>query len=298
VERNRYLIVTADDFGIGPETSRGILDLAATGHVTSTVLLVNSPYSSLAVQAWRQAGCPPELGWHPCLTLDRPLLPARQVPSLVAADGRFHTLGALACRLVLRRIRFAELVAELTAQYRRFIELVGHAPAVLNTHHHVQVFPLIGAALRHVLSEAGGEPYVRRIQESWRTLARVPGARAKRTFLTALGTLQVRSLARQGLRSNEWLAGITDPSCVHDPQFFARWLASVPGRVVELTCHPGYKDETLIGRDCDRDDAQQERRVRELQLLRLPAFLDACYQAGFQLVSPSALLDQRARRAA
>jgi predicted glycoside hydrolase/deacetylase ChbG (UPF0249 family) len=298
VEGNRYLIVTADDFGIGPETSRGILDLAEAGRVTNTVLLVNSPYSVGAVQAWRQAGSPLELGWHPCLTLDSPLLPIDQIPSLVAPDGRFHRLGALACRLVLRQIRLEEIVWELTAQYRRFVDLVGHPPAVINTHHHVQVFPMIGAALRRVLREAGDAPYLRRIQESWRTLRRVSGARTKRLFLTALGRIEGRRQAQVGLPGNEWLAGITDPVYVHNPEFYRQWLASVPGRVVELTCHPGYIDETLIGRDCTREDGQQERRVRELELLRQPAFLESCRQAGFRLVSPTELLGQQAGKAA
>src|SRR5437588_127944 len=44
----RCLVVVADDFGIGPATSRGILDLAAKGLVTGTVLLVNSPYAEEA----------------------------------------------------------------------------------------------------------------------------------------------------------------------------------------------------------------------------------------------------------
>src|SRR5947208_10841292 len=88
----RYLLVTADDFGIGPETSRGILELAARGVVTSTVLLVNSPHALDAVAAWRKAGCPLELGWHPCLTIDAPILPPDQVPTLVGPDGRFPRL--------------------------------------------------------------------------------------------------------------------------------------------------------------------------------------------------------------
>ena len=71
----RFLVVTADDFGIGPATTHGILELALQGRVTATVLLVNSPHAEAAVRAWRQAGCVPELGWHPCLTLDRPVRP-------------------------------------------------------------------------------------------------------------------------------------------------------------------------------------------------------------------------------
>ena len=77
----RSLVIMADDFGIGPETSRGILDLAVEGRVTATVLLVNSPHAESAVAAWDRAGRPVELGWHPCLTLDTPILPPTAVRS-------------------------------------------------------------------------------------------------------------------------------------------------------------------------------------------------------------------------
>src|SRR6516225_2972083 len=103
----RFLIVTADDFGIGPATSRGILDLAVAGVVTSTVLLVNSPFAAEGVVAWRAAGCPLELGWHPCLTTDAPVLPPERVPTLVGPDGRFRPLGQLLKRLMLGRVRAA-----------------------------------------------------------------------------------------------------------------------------------------------------------------------------------------------
>jgi predicted glycoside hydrolase/deacetylase ChbG (UPF0249 family) len=296
VEGTRYLIVTADDYGIGPETSRGILDLAAAGRITNAVLLVNSPYAASAVHAWRQAGRPMELGWHPCLTLDRPVLSPGQIPSLVTPEGRFAALGILARRSLLRQLRPAELVAELAAQYQRFVELVGHAPAVVNSHHHVQVFPLIGAALRQVLCRARVMPYVRRIQESSRTLIRVPGARGKRIFLTILGRLESWRQARLGLPGNDWLTGVTDPPYVHDPEFLLRWMRSVPGRVVELTCHPGHHDETLMGRDCSPDDGQQERRVQEYQLLQHQAFLDTCREEGFRLVSPTEFAQAPASR--
>jgi hypothetical protein len=67
---------------------------------------------------------------------------------------------------------------------------------------------------------------------------------------------------------------------------------------VELTCHPGYLDSTLIGRDCTATDGLLLRRVRELHLLRHPGFRDACRRAGFTLVPASALPrpPQRGRR--
>ncbi len=54
--------------------------------------------------------------------------------------------------------------------------------------------------------------------------------------------------------------------------------------------HPGYLDETLVGRDCDREDGHLQRRVDELQLLQQPAFKEACRQARFQLVTAAQVL--------
>jgi predicted glycoside hydrolase/deacetylase ChbG (UPF0249 family) len=286
VGSSRYLLVIADDYGIGPETSRGILDLARRGAVTASVLLVTSPHAEADVAAWRRAGSRPELGWHPCLTLDRPLLPPGRVPSLVGPDGQFRPLGQFLGRLLRRLVRPEEIEAELRAQLRRYHDLVGAAPGVVNAHHHVQVFPPVGAILESLLAAQRPLPYFRRIREPWRLLATVPGARGKRAFLSLVGRRSARRLARGGFPGADWHIGITDPPCVTDPDFFGRWLRRTPGRVVELCCHPGFLDPTLIGRDCTAADEQLPRRPREWELLRQPGFLEACRRAGFGLAAP------------
>lgn len=279
----RQLVVTADDFGVGPDTSRGILDLAARRAVTSTVLLVNSPFAAEAVGLWRRAGGCVELGWHPCLTLDAPVLPPGQVPTLVGEDGRFRPLGGFLKRLVRGRIDGAEVEAEFRAQLRRFTDLVGRPPATVNAHHHVHIFEPVGTALRAVLADVHPRPFVRRVVEPWRTLLRVPGARVKRLALTRFGRRAARKQADAGLPGADWLLGVTDPPFVRDPRFFARWLAAAPGRVVELTCHPGHLDATLEGRDGSLADGQLHRRQREYELLRDPGFHEAVKAAGFTL---------------
>ena len=281
----RLLLVTADDFGIGPETSRGILDLGARGAVTSTVLLVNSPFAAEAVALWRKAGRPLEVGWHPCLTIDRPVLPPDQVPSLVGPDGRFPRLGQVLQRLVLGRVRGPEVEAEFRAQYRRFVELTGFAPANVNAHHHVHVFRPVGDALARVLAAHGVRPFLRRVVEPWRTLLRVPGARPKRLYLDRLGRRAARRQQAAGLPGNETLIGITNPPFVKAADFFGRWLAAARGRFVELSCHPGHLDLTLDGRDGTIADGHIHRRPRELERLREPGYVAAVRAAGFELVT-------------
>jgi predicted glycoside hydrolase/deacetylase ChbG (UPF0249 family) len=285
----RFLVVIADDFGIGSETSRGILELAGRGVVSGTVLLVNSPYAVCDLDNWRRSGHGLEVGWHPCLTLDRPVLSPDRVPSLVRSDGTFWPLGGFLRRLLLRQVDRTEIEVELNAQYRRFIDLVGMPPSVINGHHHIHVFSPVSTILDELLSRQSIRPYVRRVREPWSLLTSIPGARLKRTILSFRGSQAARDQERLGFPGNDWLAGITDPPFVADPEFFTRWLRRIPGRVVELTCHPGHLDTTLVGRDCTIHDGMLQRRAREYALLSEPGFLDACRRAGFSLVSPGEL---------
>lgn len=277
----RQLLVTADDFGIGPETTRGILDAARRGVVTSTVVLVNSPFAESSIRDWENAARLLELGWHPCLTLDAPILPSSKVPSLVGADGRFHNLGRFMRLIAFGRINALEVRAEFQAQLERFIDLVGKPPVNVNAHHHIQVFRIVVDAIADVLATLKIKPFFRRVVESTRTLWAVPGARPKRAFLALRGRSAAERQAVHGFPGNQTLLGVTDPQFVADPEFFHRWLTSARGEIVELACHPGYPDPTLNG----RDDDPLERRPHELASLLGPEFLEAVSSAGFKLVT-------------
>ncbi|HTK74653.1 MAG TPA: ChbG/HpnK family deacetylase [Gemmataceae bacterium] len=287
--KRRNLVVVADDFGIGPETSRGIVELAVERRITATVLLTNSPYAADAVTAWNRAGRPIELGWHPNLTLDSPILAASKVKSLVDGTWRFHSLGAFLSRACTGRLRPREVAAELRAQYERFIELVGRPPTLVNSHQHVALFGPVGGALLEILQDQVPRPFVRRVREPATMLWRIPGAKIKRAVLSRRGNRLARRSERLGFPGCDVLCGITDPVWTADEAFYSRWLRLVPGETVELACHAGYRDGTLIGRDVAMDGAGVMRRVHELHLLRAPSFAEACHAAGFRLMAPGEL---------
>ena len=287
----RYLLVTADDFGIGPSTSRGILELASLGLVTSTVLLANSPYAEDGIQQWKQSGSKLELGWHPCLTLDGPVSPAETVPSLVDAEGKFFPLGKFVKRLILGRVKREEIRIELTAQYDRFRELVGSEPFNINGHHHIHLFRNVGTVLLEVLNATNPKPYLRRGWEFRSTLRNVPGVRKKRWVLRMLGAVAAKRQRIAGFPGNDELLGITDPQFVGDPDFFPRWLRHSRGRFVELMVHPGYFDETISGRDGTVAEGQLQRRAVELVRLKDPSFRDAVIAAGFDLVTAEGMVE-------
>jgi predicted glycoside hydrolase/deacetylase ChbG (UPF0249 family) len=277
----RQLLITADDFGIGPETTRGILDAAQCGVITSSVLLVNSPFAADAVRIWKSAGRSLELGWHPCLTLDKPILGPNRVPSLVGPDGRFHSLGGFLKRILLGRIDVVEVEGEFRAQLERFIDLAGYPPRNVNAHHHIHVFRVVFDALTYVLSDLVPKPFLRRVVESSSTLRGVSGARLKRAFFALRGRWTANQQVAMGFPGNQNLLGVTDPQYVSDPDFFIRWLRYSSGESVELACHPGYADPSLVGRDEDLF----QRRPHELERLLAPEFLQAVRNAGFRLVT-------------
>ncbi len=293
----RSLLVIADDFGIGPETSRGILDLAKLGRVTGTVLLVNSPYAEQAVAAWRAAERPLEVGWHPCLTLDRPILSPERVPSLVDANGKFQSLGRFLYRSALGKINSTQVEHELRAQLERFIRLTGSAPRLVNFHHHLHVFPPVDRVVLQILSELEPRPYLRRVTERFGVLCRVPGGRLKRLFLTWHGRRCGPALANANLPTNDTLAGISTPKSVLDPDYLRRWIRLVQGDVVELTCHPGHRDQTLVGRDCTADDGRVQARVEEFEHLSSLSFAQTCREAGLAITKPAEILARLPRSA-
>jgi chitin disaccharide deacetylase len=269
----RQLFVVADDFGLGPETSRAILELGTEQLLSGTTLLVTSEHARAAVQAWNSADKPLSLGWHPCLTMDRPL--SADVPSLVDAEGRFHPLGTLLKKLFTKKINRADVEREMGAQYQRYIDLVGSPPELINGHHHIHIFEPIRSVLLHLLNDT--KPYLRRVTEPMRCFWRMPGVRWKRRFLSWMGTRSAKhQLAYPGA---DELLGITDPPFVGLPGFFPNWLRCSRAATVELMVHPGYPDSTVVG----RDDGQTDRRATELAALRDPAFRAAVAECGFVL---------------
>jgi len=124
----RWLVVTADDFGMSPGINRGILQAHRSGILTSTSLLVNRPASHEAAALGRD--CPAlSIGLH--LELDR---------------GHSERTGV-----------------ELEAQLARFVDLVGTAPTHVDSHHDahqdLRVLPEVVAwAGRHGVPVRGHSP--------------------------------------------------------------------------------------------------------------------------------------------
>src|SRR3989440_1982544 len=97
----RCLVVNADDFGLSPGVTDGILEAHAAGVVSSVSVLVNAPGWEHAVAALRGTESL-GVGLHLNLTAGEPVSEGRTLVD--AHTGRFHGLAGLVTRALTGRI--------------------------------------------------------------------------------------------------------------------------------------------------------------------------------------------------
>jgi predicted glycoside hydrolase/deacetylase ChbG (UPF0249 family) len=226
----RTLIVNADDFGLTPGVSRGILEAGATGIVTSTTVMVNRPIDPELIARLESSGL--GAGLHLNLTLGTPIADPRRVPSLVDRDGRFIRDP----REAAARADKDEARIELGNQIDAFRALLGRFPTHLDSHHHVG---------RH-------EPILELVFDFARAI-KVP-------VRTQDG--QVRAAARGlKIRTPDHFIGEADSEPYWSAARVLEHLRTLPAGVTEFMTHPGYFDDDLA---YSRYGAQRESELAGL----------------------------------
>jgi hypothetical protein len=245
----RRLIVNADDFGLTPGVSAGILAAHRHGIVTSTTVLVTATVDRDLVAAARDSDL--GIGVHLNLTLGRPLTAAR---SLVGGDGRF----VRDARQASARAVVGDVEREIDAQIERFHALFRRAPTHLDTHHHVGLYPPV----REVMLAAAARLGVAvRSQDA--------GARA-------------RARAR-GLRTPDHFFGGSGPAAYWSPSRTLARLRELPPGMSEFMTHPGWFDAGLAFSRYGR------QRETELVGLGTPGARAAAAALGIELCHFGAL---------
>jgi predicted glycoside hydrolase/deacetylase ChbG (UPF0249 family) len=209
----RRLIVNADDFGMTPGVSAGILLAHRHGIVTSTTVLVTADINREQLAAALDGGL--GLGVHVNLTLGRPIT---RGASLVGEDGRF----VRDARRAAARAEAKDVEREIEAQLERFVALTRRTPTHLDTHHHVGLHPPVDEVV----------------------------LRAARRFGVAVRsqTAHARARARTAaLRTPDHFFGESGPAAYWTTARLRQVLKMLPPGVSELMAHPGQFDEALAG---------------------------------------------------
>ncbi|HHT0963796.1 TPA: chitin disaccharide deacetylase [Klebsiella pneumoniae] len=228
----RVLIVNADDFGLSKGQNYGIIEACRNGVVTSTTALVNGAAIDHAAQLSRST---PELavGMHFVLTLGKWIWQQAEEDSLP----------------------LEEIAHELACQYRRFVELFGHEPTHIDSHHHVhmfaQIYPIVAAFAR----EKG------------------IALRIDRQVAAQSG------LDQQAARSSAGFSSEFYGEAVSEELFLQTLDASIARgeRSLEVMCHPAYVDRIIMG------SAYCYPRLDELDVLTSASLKAAVAERGYRL---------------
>lgn len=236
------LIVTADDAGLHPGMTSGILAAHEAGIVTAVSVSPNGRAFDDAVARLRERpGL--DVGAHLTLVGESPLASPRQVGSLLGPDGRLlPAWPAFARRWLLGQIRPEEAGTELRRQIERLLA-AGLSVVHLNSHQHLHVLPgLFDLVLR--LAEEHRIPWVRIPAEPAAALPTSPRA-AQIALLNALGRRARRRLRPGGPRAVRRTIGVLTAGHL-TVEALGRSLDQA-GEISELVCHPGLGDAALAG---------------------------------------------------
>lgn len=236
----RRLIVNGDDFGLAREVNRAIVRAHRDGILTTTSLMVTSPFAGEAVQLAREN---PRLGvgLHLVLVQGVPASADARTTGLATPSGAFRESAIPAAlryffdpglrRAVLREVR---------AQLERFLDTglaLDHVDGHLNVHLH----PMLQATLAELAPEFG----IRSVRLTREPIA--PNLRYDRrhrlrkifegVVLRLLSGITERKLAPLGVAFADRTLGLHQSGGC-DESYLTHALAELPDGVSELYCHP------------------------------------------------------------
>lgn len=246
------LIINADDLGVTAGVNQAILLCMRRGIVSSTSLMVNQDGTDAAIQYLR-SGLIPRTGVHLCISAGRPLLPSSQIPSLVDKHGFFQ-----------RPSRFGEIndPLHIEREFEAQVEKVlgsGVSISHLDTHHHIQRYPVVLEALITVAHRY--DLPVRHLDPAMRE------------------QLRERGVATPDHFCGEWIGPAVSWENLYQMILGARDQGH---QVVELMTHPGFADFALQTRS-----SYVVERQKELAILCAPETRDWLKSEGVTLCNYS-----------
>ena len=273
----KFLILTADDFGLHPAVNHAVARAARDGVLTAASLMVGAPAAADAVRLARDL---PGLavGLHLVLADGWSVLPQRSIPALVDAQGRFGN------NMVRDGVRFfalpavrRQLEAEIRAQFQAFAD-TGLPLDHVNAHKHFHLHPtLLEMLLR--LGAQFGVPAVRLPREPSWVARRAGGALAGPAVAGLLSpwlAIMRRRLRAARMAHNDHVFGMSDSGAMDEARLL-QILGRLPDGMTEIYLHPALESGAAIA-----DSMSGYRHADELAALLSPRVRAAIAASGAQ----------------
>src|SRR5271165_96386 len=272
----KFLIVTADDFGLHDAVNEAVERASRGGVLTAASLMVAAPAAADAVRRARRL---PNLrvGLHLVLADGRAALAPERIPDLADAAGRMNS------RMFVNGVRFfalpqvrRQLEAEIRAQFCAFAR-TGLTLDHVNVHKHFHLHPTLLQMLLNIGRDFGA-PAVRVPDEPLWFAARggwLPGVNA--VLLKPWLALMKRRLRRENVPHNDRIFGVAASGAMDETKLLAI-LARLPPGVTEIYLHPAVESGSAIAASMSG-----YRHADELAALLSPRVRAAVAAGGFDL---------------
>lgn len=260
----RQIIINADDFGLTSKVNEAVIKCHQMGVLTSATIMANG----LAVEeAARLAKANPKLGVgvHLNLTVLKPILPSKDVPSLVNRQGHFEKKY---WKLPFKNL--SEVKQEWRAQIKKILSL-GIIPTHLDSHHHIHLYPPFTKIVLE-LSREFNINSVRLISPESVSLMKVKGIQRKMA-------IQSWEKSRGEVNTPQTVLGVEN----YTHQMLRTLIDGLLEGVHEMYLHPGYLlDPQLVG-----VSSLVEQREKDLHLLTDPVVNEIFNNEVIELVNYS-----------
>lgn len=276
----KKLIITADDYGMSRAVNDAIDAGIEAGLITSTNVMTNMPLYQEAVKLKHKPGV--SVGIHWVLACGKPVLPAQEIPSLVAPDGAFYPYPEFRKRLRKGQISFDDIRKELIAQYNLYYEVMGQ-PDYWNTHQNTHVDFGIYRLFVDVASELG----IQKMRSHQRIYVKGSDDSHKMPLLWRLAEpLKSRMLDvwqhnahKKGVASPDGLIVCLNKEDINNPAYLFKSIAWKNKQVGEYVIHPATEnDSPYFGKIV-------EQRIKEYKLFSSAQTKEIINEAGIELTT-------------
>jgi len=240
----RCLIVNADDFGRNEAVNLGVAEGFRSGIVTSASLVANGPaFDSAVAMAGELPGL--AVGIHLAANEYLPILPPKEIPHLVTAEGCFYSRSRQFQRMALAPGVRGDLLREWDAQISRIVD-AGIRLTHIDGHGHCHAHPA-AAEIVLELAERYGIQHVRLPAEPirWKAGRKLSGRFAEKVILNWASQVSRRVWSGK-LQFPQSFYGFTHGGRI-TAEVIRQVGTSVPPGVSELMVHVAVSNDQLPG---------------------------------------------------
>ncbi|MFC1571220.1 carbohydrate deacetylase [Candidatus Margulisiibacteriota bacterium] len=238
--KEKKLIVTADDFGSIESTNQAIMHCYHHGLVRSASLMaVGSAFEQAVTLAKATPGL--SIGAHLTLVNEKPVLAAKEIPSLVNQDGYLHySYKVFMKKYFLRQINLDEVERELHSQITKVINR-GIKIDYLNSHQHIHLLPEI---LRRVIKLAQ-HFNIECLRFPKTSILNLPSLR--QAALHVLASSSKKLFKSSGLKTTDHFLGFSQSGRISEG-ILVSFLNDLEAGISEIVMHPTFEDQEYLTR--------------------------------------------------